>query len=74
MVQHIRPWKIMGALQHLKKVERNPHFEDTVINEHWQSEGILYQHSNPLAEGMNQIEVLLALYDPLFHHQCICHH
>jgi hypothetical protein len=34
------------------------------------SEGILYQHSNPLAEGMNQMEVLLALYDPLFHHQC----
>jgi hypothetical protein len=38
MVQHIRPWKIMGALQHLKTVERNPHFEDTVINEHWQKD------------------------------------
>lgn len=38
MVQHIRPWKIMGALQHLKKVERNPHFEDIVINEHWQKD------------------------------------
>jgi hypothetical protein len=38
MVQHIRPWKIMGALQHLKTVERNPHFEDIVINEHWQKD------------------------------------
>jgi hypothetical protein len=38
MVQHIRPWKIMGALQHLKTVERNPHFEDIVINENWQED------------------------------------
>jgi hypothetical protein len=38
MVQHIKPWKIMAALQHLKKVERNPHFEDIVINEHWQKD------------------------------------
>ena len=38
ILQSVRPWKIMEALEHLKLHQNNPHYKDIVINENWQDE------------------------------------
>lgn len=38
IVQSIRPWKILESLQYLKDVEKNPHYEDVIINDNWKED------------------------------------
>lgn len=35
IVQSIRPLKIMESLQHLKNEQKNPHYQDIIINDNW---------------------------------------
>jgi len=49
--QTIRPWKIKRALHFLKFIQKNPHYQDVVINDNWE-EDCISEDSN-LWESLN---------------------